>query len=164
MTAITICSDFGGSPPKIKSATLLCKKLPKCLPKWLYHFPFLPAMSECSCYSIFSPLFVFVSFMDFGHSNMCVFPSCSVVKNLLVMQNVWLWSLCQEDPLEKEMTTHSNILAWEILWTEQPGGNSPWSCNRVECDWADTHTHTHTHTHTQLIHFVVQQKLTHCEI
>ena len=74
MTAITICSDFGGSPPKIKSATLLCKKLPKCLPKWLYHFPFLPAMSECSCYSIFSPLFVFVSFMDFGHSNMCGLP------------------------------------------------------------------------------------------
>ena len=29
---------------------------------------------------------------------------------------------CQEDPLEKEMATHSNILAWEISWTEEPGG------------------------------------------
>ena len=32
------------------------------------------------------------------------------------------WSLGQEDPLEKEMATHSNILAWEIPWTEEPGG------------------------------------------
>ena len=32
----------------------------------------------------------------------------------------------QEDPLEKEMATHSNILAWEIPWTEEPGGYSPW--------------------------------------
>ena len=31
-------------------------------------------------------------------------------------------SLHQEDPLEKEMATHSSILAWEILWTEEPGG------------------------------------------
>ena len=31
-------------------------------------------------------------------------------------------SLCQEEPLEKEMATHSNILAWEIPWTEEPGG------------------------------------------
>ena len=30
--------------------------------------------------------------------------------------------MCQEDPLEKEMTTHSSILAWEIPWTEEPGG------------------------------------------
>ena len=33
-----------------------------------------------------------------------------------------LYSLSQEDPLEKEMATHSNILAWEIPWTEEPGG------------------------------------------
>ena len=32
----------------------------------------------------------------------------------------------QEDPLEKEMATRSSILAWEILWTEEPGGYSPW--------------------------------------
>ena len=31
-----------------------------------------------------------------------------------------------EDPLEKEMATHSSILAWKILWTEEPGGYSPW--------------------------------------
>ena len=37
------------------------------------------------------------------------------------MQETWVRSLGQEDPLEKEMATHSNILAWEILWTEKPG-------------------------------------------
>ena len=38
------------------------------------------------------------------------------------MQEMWVLSLSQEDPLEKEMTTHSSISAWEILWTEEPGG------------------------------------------
>ena len=36
------------------------------------------------------------------------------------MQETWVWSLGQEDPLEKEMATHSSILAWRILWTEEP--------------------------------------------
>ena len=34
----------------------------------------------------------------------------------------WVQSLAHEDPLEKEMATHSSILAWEIPWTEEPGG------------------------------------------
>ena len=38
------------------------------------------------------------------------------------MQETQVLSLSQEDPLEKEMETHSNILAWEIPWTEDPGG------------------------------------------
>ena len=38
------------------------------------------------------------------------------------MQETWVRSLGQEDPLEKEMATHTSILAWEILWTEEPGG------------------------------------------
>ena len=37
-------------------------------------------------------------------------------------QEMLVQSLGQEDPLEKEMATHSSILAWEILWTEEPGG------------------------------------------
>ena len=40
----------------------------------------------------------------------------------LPMQNMWVPSLDQEDPLEKGMATHSSILAWEIPWTEDPGG------------------------------------------
>ena len=44
------------------------------------------------------------------------------VKNLLVMQETWVLSPGWEDPLEKEMATHSSILAWRIPWTEEPGG------------------------------------------
>ena len=45
----------------------------------------------------------------------------SVVKNPLAKQETWVWSLGQEDYLEKEMATHSSILAGESLWTEEPG-------------------------------------------
>ena len=44
-----------------------------------------------------------------------------VVKNLPAMQDTKVRSLDQEDPLEKEMATHSIILAWSIPWTEEPG-------------------------------------------
>ena len=37
-------------------------------------------------------------------------------------QETWIQSLMQEDPLEKEMAAHPSILAWEIPWTEEPGG------------------------------------------
>ena len=50
------------------------------------------------------------------------FPAGSVVKNRLSMQEMQVQSLGQEDPLEKEMATHSSILAWEIPWTEETGG------------------------------------------
>ena len=43
------------------------------------------------------------------------------VKRLPTMQEIWVQSLGQEDPLEKEMATHSSILAWKIPWTEEPG-------------------------------------------
>ena len=44
------------------------------------------------------------------------------VKNLPAIQEAKVQSLSQEDPLEKGMDTHSSILAWEIPWTEEPGG------------------------------------------
>ena len=48
---------------------------------------------------------------------------CSlVVKNLPAVQKTWVWFLDLEDPLEKERANHSSILAWKILWTEEPGG------------------------------------------
>ena len=43
------------------------------------------------------------------------------VKHLPAMQETWVRFLCQEDPLEKEMTTHSSTLAWKIPWMEKPG-------------------------------------------
>ena len=44
-----------------------------------------------------------------------------MVKSLLAMQETWVQSLEQEDPLENGMATHSSILAWKIPWTEEPG-------------------------------------------
>ena len=43
------------------------------------------------------------------------------VRNPVAMQETWVRSLDQEDPLEEEMETHSSILAWRIPWTEEPG-------------------------------------------
>ena len=50
------------------------------------------------------------------------FPSGPVVKNYLLMHKKQVQSLVWEDPLKKEMATHSSILAWEISQTEEPGG------------------------------------------
>ena len=47
------------------------------------------------------------------------------------MQEMQGGSLGWDDPLEKEMVMHSSILAWEIPWTEEPGGYSLWGCKRV---------------------------------
>ena len=44
------------------------------------------------------------------------------LKRLLAMWETWVQSLGQEDPLEKEMATHSSVLAWRIPWTEEVGG------------------------------------------
>ena len=44
---------------------------------------------------------------------------------------MWVRSLGQEDPLEEEMAAHSSILAWEILWTEEPGGPQSMRLQRV---------------------------------
>ena len=50
------------------------------------------------------------------------FPGGSDGKDLPAMQETWVWSLGQEDPLQKGVATHSSILAWGIPWTEEPGG------------------------------------------
>ena len=44
------------------------------------------------------------------------------VKNLPAIQEIWVQSMGQKDPLDKEMETHSSTLAWEIPWSEEPGG------------------------------------------
>ena len=57
-----------------------------------------------------------------------------MVKNLPAMQETWVRSLSQEDPLEKRMATHSNILAWRILWMEDPGELQSMESQRVRHD------------------------------
>ena len=60
------------------------------------------------------------------------FPGGSTVKNLPAMQEIWIRSLGWEDPPEKGMTTHSNILAWEIPGTEEPGKLHPWGHKELD--------------------------------
>ena len=67
----------------------------------------------------------------------------SVVKNLPAMQvtqETWVWSLGQEDPLEKEMVTHSSILAWRIPWTEESGELQSIGLQRVGRNLAHEYT------------------------
>ena len=56
------------------------------------------------------------------------------VKNLHVMQETWVPSLGQEEPLEKDMATRSSILAWRIPWMEEPGGLQTMGLQRVGHD------------------------------
>ena len=48
------------------------------------------------------------------------------------MRETWVWSLGWEDALEKEMAIHSSILAWEILWREEPSRPQPWGCKEQD--------------------------------
>ena len=69
-----------------------------------------------------------------------------MVKNLPPMWEIRVWSLGQEDLLEKGMETYSSILAWRIPWTEEPGGLQSTRSQRVRHDWS-TNTHTLTSIH-----------------
>ena len=62
------------------------------------------------------------------------FPGDSVVKNPAAMQKMQVRSLDQADPLEKEMATCSNTLAWEIPWTEETGGLQSMGSQRIRHD------------------------------
>ena len=57
-----------------------------------------------------------------------------MVKCLPAMRKTWVQSLGQEDPLEKEMATHSSTLVWKISWTEEPGRLQPTESQRVRHD------------------------------
>ena len=67
-----------------------------------------------------------------------------MVKSPPAMQETRVRSLAWEDPLEKEIVTHSSILAWGIPWTEEPGGLQSLGLQRVGHSFILTHTHTHT--------------------
>ena len=54
------------------------------------------------------------------------------VKNPPAVQETQVWSLSREDPLEKEMATHSSIFAWRTPWTEEPGGLRPMGSQELD--------------------------------
>ena len=69
-------------------------------------------------------------------SSATLWTAAQTVKNLPAMRETWVRSLGREDPLEKEMATHSSILAWGIPWMENSGGLQSTGSQRVGHDWA----------------------------
>ena len=80
----------------------------------------------------------------------CLWASLVVqmVKNLPAMQETWVRSFGQEEPLEKEMATHSSILAWRFHEQRSLVGYSPRNHKGSDMTVRLMYTHTHTHTHT----------------
>ena len=65
------------------------------------------------------------------------------VKNLPAMQETWVWSLGQKDPLEKGRAIHSSILAWRIPWTREPGWLQSMGLQTIWHNWAINTFHFH---------------------
>ena len=95
----------------------------------------LPSMGSHRVGHNWSDLAAAVFTRGFSHS--------SFGKDSLAMQETWVRFLGQEDPLEKEMTTHSTILAWRRPWTKEPGGL--WSMGLQELDTTEQLNHHHHH-------------------
>ena len=79
---------------------------------------FKPYSNEYSCMSLYAEGKNFLKHMHAGGA----FLVAQTVKNLLAMQEIWVQFLSWEDPPKKGMATYASILAWEIPWTEEPGG------------------------------------------
>ena len=79
-----------------------------------------------------------------------------MVKNQPVMQETWVQSLGQEDPLEEEMVTQSSILAWRIPWTEEPGGLQSTGSQRIRHDVAIKQQHYDQNPHFWKVNFGIQ--------
>ena len=78
---------------------------------------YVPLTLKCICICVYECVYIIYIYM-------CIymgFPHGSAVKNPPAVQEMWVRSLGWEDPLEKEMPTHSSLLAWEIPWTEETG-------------------------------------------
>ena len=86
-------------------------------------------MLALKSYFMFSPTGILQDFDDIWASLVA-----QMVNRQPAMQETCVRSLGQEDPLEKEMATHSSTLAWRILWTEEPGGLQSMRSQRVRHD------------------------------
>ena len=127
--AVTICSDFGAQEKTVTVSSFsssICHEVmgqdAMIFVYWMLSFKPDFLLST----------FTFIKkFFFFGASLVA-----QTVKPLLTMWETWVQSLCQEDPLEKGMATHSSIHAWKIPWTKEPGGLYSMRSQRVRHDWA----------------------------
>ena len=106
---------------------------------------------KVTCFIIFC-MFFFTNFFCIYTSNVHIHASlvAQMVKNLTILQKTWVWSLSWEEPLEEGMATHSSILAWRSLWTEEPGGLQSLGSQRVGHDWATKHSTANAYIDTYI--------------
>ena len=93
---------------------------------WLFATPCTAALQASLSFTISQNL---LKFMSIESVMLSIAP---MVKNPSAMQKTWVWSLGWENALEKEMVTHSSILAWEIPWTEEPGWLKSIDCKELD--------------------------------
>ena len=107
---------------------------------WILSKSFSAFIEMIMWFLFFNLLIWWIVLIDFHILKNPYIPGASLVaqlvKNLPAVQETWVWSLGWEDPLEKQMETHSSILAWKISWTEEPGGLQSMGSQRVRHDWA----------------------------
>ena len=107
---------------------------------------FLLVLSEVGCHSAWYPAFLYGPYLILLWLWLCLKIGASLVaqrvKHLPAMRETRVRSLGREDPVEKEMATHSSTLAWKIPWTEKPGRLQSMGLQRVGHDWVTSHTHT----------------------
>ena len=107
------------------------------VPVWLF-LPLLCYLLRC-CWLFRGPS-LWDPMSDFHHYVLWASLVAQTVKHPPTMQETRVWSLDLEDPLEREMATHSSILAWTIPWTEKPGRLQSMESQRVRLD-SETNTH-----------------------
>ena len=110
------------------------------------HFAKLSCVLYCQYSSELGPIIVFILGLPRWRKR---WRTCLPVQ---VMQEMWVWSLGWEDPLEEGMKTYSNILGWRIPWTEEPGGLQSTGLHRVRHNWSElAHTHALSSFYTEEI-------------
>ena len=97
----------------------------------VWRFPFLHMLPNTYLFSIKKLFFFNDHRSGYGWASLV----SQRLKRLPAMRETWVQSLGQEDPLEKEMATHSSTLAWRIPWTEEPGRLQSTGSQRVGHDW-----------------------------
>ena len=111
----------------MKRKRINANKAPEATPAYAHRRPAVDIL-ELSCSSTLHNLIKSETFRVNQNQFAAFLGTClgasqaQMVKKLPAMQEIWVPSLNQEDPLEKGMATHSSILAWRIPWTEEPGG------------------------------------------
>ena len=116
---VTISSFRGSSQPR-DPTRISCNS---CIGKWIvYHWATWEALSQVYTYIKTPECTLEIFYNVICHLYLDKAKINYTYWILLPMQQVWVWFLGWKDPLKKKMTSNSSILAWEILWTKEPGG------------------------------------------